>query len=52
MLSKTQIRYLKGLASKLEIKYQIGKNEITDTVLDMLSKALDSHELIKITLNK
>ena len=52
MLSKTQIKYLKGLGAKLTIKYQIGKNEITDTLLDMLSKALDSHELIKITLNK
>ena len=52
MLSKTQIRYLKGLGAKLQIKYQVGKNEVTDTLLDMLSKALDSHELIKITLNK
>ena len=52
MLSKSQIRYLRGLGSTLQTKYQIGKNEVTETVLDMLSKALDAHELIKITLNR
>ena len=52
MLSKSQIRYLRGLANTLQAKYQIGKYEVTDTLLDMLSKALDSHELIKISLNK
>ena len=52
MLSKSQIRYLRGLANSLQAKYQIGKNEVTETLLDMLSKALDSHELIKISLNR
>ena len=52
MLSKSQIRYLRGLANTLQAKYQVGKYEITETLLDMLSKALDSHELIKISLNK
>ena len=41
MLSKSQIRYLRGLANSLQAKYQIGKNEVTETLLDMLSKALD-----------
>lgn len=52
MLSKSQIRYLRGLANTLEARYQIGKNEINPQVLDMLSKALDKHELIKISVNR
>ena len=52
MLSKTQIRYLKSLSNTLDHKYQIGKYEITDTVVDMLSHALDKHELIKISVNQ
>ena len=52
MLSKTQIRFLKSKANTIDSKYQIGKYEITDSLLDMLSKALDSHELIKISVNR
>ena len=44
MLSKTQIRYLKSLSNTLD--------EITDTVVNMLSHALDKHELIKISVNQ
>jgi len=40
------------MASTLKIKYQIGKNEITNTVIDMLDKALTAHELIKIDVMK
>lgn len=52
MLTQTQKRQLKGMASTLKIKYQIGKNEITNTVIDMLDKALTAHELIKIDVMK
>ena len=52
MLNKNQIKYLKSLSNTLEHKYQIGKYEITDTVIDMLSHALDKHELIKISVNQ
>lgn len=52
MLSKKQIRYLKGLANTLNTKYQIGKNEITPQVIDLLNNALTAHELIKVSLNK
>ena len=40
------------MASTLDIKYQIGKNEITDAVISMLDKALTAHELIKIDVMK
>lgn len=52
MLNNTQKKQLKGLASTLKVKYQLGKNEITDSVLDMLNKAIIAHELIKIDLMK
>ena len=52
MLTPNQKRQLKGLASTLDTKYQVGKNEITDTVIAMLDKALTARELIKIDVMK
>ena len=52
MLNPRQKKQLKGLASTLDIKYQVGKNGITPTLIDMLDKALTSHELIKIDVMK
>ena len=52
MLTPKQKRDLKGLASTLTTRYQIGKNDISDTVVDMLDKALTAHELIKIDVMK
>ena len=52
MLNLKQKRDLKTLASTLTIRYQIGKNEISDTLIDMLNKALTAHELIKIDVMK
>ena len=52
MLTNIQKKQLKGLASTLDTKYQIGKNEITETLINMLEKALTAHELIKIDVMK
>ena len=52
MLTANQKRQLKGLASTLDVKYQVGKNEISDTVVTMLDKALTARELIKIDVMK
>lgn len=52
MLSNSQKRQLKSLASTLDCKYQVGKSEITPTLIDMLDKALTAHELIKIQVMK
>ena len=40
------------MASTLDTKYQVGKNEISDTVVAMLDKALTARELIKIDVMK
>ena len=52
MLNPKQKRNLKAIASTLDIRYQIGKNEISDTLISMLDKALIAHELIKIDVMK
>ena len=48
MLTQSEKKQLKALASTEKTKYQIGKNEITDSLLAMLDKALTARELIKI----
>ena len=52
MLTPFEKKQLKSLANAISIRYQVGKNEITDTLLDMLEKALVAHELIKIDVMK
>ena len=52
MLNPKQKRTLKGLANNLQTRYQIGKNDISGTVIAMLDKALTAHELIKIDVMK
>ncbi len=52
ILNKRQIKQLKSLANTCTIRYQVGKNEITDTVIDMLDKGITKHELIKVDLMK
>lgn len=52
MLTKSQVKFLKSLSNTVENKYQVGKNEVTDTLIDMLSKALDKYELIKVCVNQ
>ena len=43
---------LRSLANGEEALYQIGKNGITENVLKTLSDALESRELIKITVQE
>ena len=52
MLTSHEKRQLKALASTLDTKYQVGKNEISETVVAMLDKALTARELIKIDVMK
>ena len=52
MLTPFEKKQLKSIANIISTRYQVGKNEITDTLLDMLEKALVSHELIKIDVMK
>ncbi len=48
MLSQNEKKQLKALAAKESTKYQIGKKEVTDSLIAMLDKALTARELVKI----
>lgn len=52
ILNKRQIKQLKSLANTCEIRYKVGKNEISDNLIEMLDKGITKHELIKIDLMK
>lgn len=52
MLTTKQKIALKSLASTLTVRYQIGKNDISESLISMLDKALVAHELIKIDVMK
>ena len=43
-----QRRYLRGLANPIKPNVSIGKNGITDEVLQAIKEDLDTHELIKV----
>lgn len=47
-LTGKQKSYLRGLAHNLSPVVQIGKNGLTDSMLDQIDEALQKHELIKV----
>ncbi|MBQ7467196.1 MAG: YhbY family RNA-binding protein [Clostridia bacterium] len=49
MDSKTRAK-LRGLANKIEASVIIGKEGITENVLNQISMNLDAHELVKISV--
>src|SRR5918999_3662781 len=49
-LTGAQKKYLRGLAHHLKSIVQIGRNGVTDPVLESIDQALDAHELIKVRL--
>lgn len=48
MLSPKNRAYLKGLANHLKPSLNIGKGDIDQTLLEVLDKALEAHELVKV----
>ena len=52
MLTQSQKKQLKALIVQDKTKYQVGKSEVTNALLDMLDKALTARELIKIEVLK
>ena len=52
MITRDEKKQLKALINNDKTKYQIGKNEINDSLLDMLNKALDARELIRVEVLK
>ena len=52
MLTKEQKKQLKALIVNDKTKYQVGKSEITESLITMLDKALDARELIRVEVLK
>lgn len=50
MITTKQRAYLRGLANDLQPITQLGKLGIGETFLETVSKALEAHELIKLTV--
>lgn len=49
-LSGKQKRYLRSLAHHLTPVVQVGKSGVTGTLLEQVDLALESHELIKVSV--
>ena len=52
MLTKNEKDQLRSIIASDKTKYQIGKSEITDSLITMLDKALDARELIRVEVLK
>ena len=52
MLTKEQKKQLKALIVSDKTKYQVGKSEITESLITMLDKALEARELIRVEVLK
>lgn len=52
MLTGKQRSYLRKLGQQLEPLVYIGKNDITDTVIDQMDDLLSSRELVKAKLQE
>lgn len=49
-LTGAQKKYLRGLSHHQKAVVQLGKNGLTEPVLQSIEEALDTHELIKVRL--
>ena len=49
-LSKTQIKYLRGICHHINPVVMIGQKGLTENVLSEIDLALNQHELIKVKL--
>lgn len=49
-MTSKQRAYLRGLASKIDAIFQIGKNGLNENLIKQLNDALEARELIKITV--
>ena len=51
-LAGFQRKYLRGLAHDLKPVIQVGRQGVTDDLIQALQRALEEHELVKISMHK
>ena len=51
-ISKSQIKYLRGLAQSLSPVVMLGKDGLSDAVIAELKRALGDHELVKVKIQE
>ncbi len=52
MLDKKKKQQLKAMGNSLKATVQIGKDGLSDNVIDMCERSLEAHELVKISILK
>lgn len=52
MLNGKQKRYLRGLASTEKALFQIGKDALSDNLIEQVSNCIDKRELVKVSVLK
>lgn len=50
MINSKQRSFLKGIANTLEPKINIGKNSLTDNVINQIDQILEANEIVKINV--
>ena len=50
MLTNKQKRFLRSEANQLQPLIQIGKNGLTESVVELIEEALEDKELVKISI--
>lgn len=52
MLTPKQKAILKSHANTISQRFQLGKGAMTESFVDMVDKALEAHELVKVSILK
>ena len=51
-LSKSQVKYLRGLAQSISPNVWLGKEGLSESVVKELNRALNDHELVKVKIQE
>lgn len=52
MLDKKKKQALKAMGNSLKATVQVGKDGLSENIIDMAEKSLEAHELIKVSILK
>ncbi len=52
MLDKKKKQALKAMGNSLKASVQVGKDGLSENIIDMCEKSLEAHELVKVSILK